>query len=792
MDYTNQKNMSLNWKLIGALAVIGFLTIAVMVIIYLQLQAYKPASEQLKAGSEVNTTSLVRQVKGVPEQAYNQIVTTLALGSLVILAGLVYLGFWMIQRIARPLHLLGEIAQSIGDGDLKTISQEMSLLAKGDLMRSVSISSLPVDVNLLGEIVEAGESFNAMIARLQETGKGFNEMAGSLRQLVGNVTEKANALNVASGKTAIIAQQTGKATSQIATTIQQISRGTSQQTDAISKTHASVEQMQRAIDGVAQGAQEQANSVSQVVTLMTQVSQSVDSLSTGATRQVEQTNRAAHTQTGITQRLGQMVDSTGKLSEDAVQSVQAAQQGAQVVSQTVEGMQRVQTATDQLAQRVRDLGYRSGQIGSIIETIEDIASQTNLLALNAAIEAARAGEYGKGFAVVADEVRKLAERSSQATREISEMIRAVQSGANEVVGAMQSAGKDVSNAAALTGQAGVAFKSIVSSMQFSAHQAQVICQELQEMSQEGHEMEQLVKSAHDIAETNRQAAVAISRLNSQVVENMDNVSAIVEENTAATEEMAAGSNETTGAMENIASVSEQNTAAVEEVSAATEEISAQVEQLADSAKALSDLVVGLEQAVFKFQIKKDTAKTARGSSLKTRLAFVRERYGSAALERVLQRTNPEEQRVLRGEIADHAEYPRDMYNSLVKAIRDELSGGKADIQREITNYMAQKDLQTTMAIHYKVGDPAYTLKRLDVILRYYWGEVPVRVEEVGPKQLRVKVEKTGAITRELCHYNLPGWMDGAIEAAGGKPQVRKVKCVHDGDPRCEYDVTWVM
>ncbi|MBJ6727212.1 methyl-accepting chemotaxis protein [Geomesophilobacter sediminis] len=114
----------------------------------------------------------------------------------------------------------------------------------------------------------------------------------------------------------------------------------------------------------------------------------------------------------------------------------AATSGATVVQETINGMDRINELVVGAAKTVENLGSRSDQIGEIVGTIEDIADQTNLLALNAAIEAARAGEQGRGFAVVADEVRALAERTTRATREISEMIQSIQNETRAAVGIM--------------------------------------------------------------------------------------------------------------------------------------------------------------------------------------------------------------------------------------------------------------------------------------------------------------------------------------------------------------------
>ncbi len=106
-------------------------------------------------------------------------------------------------------------------------------------------------------------------------------------------------------------------------------------------------------------------------------------------------------------------------------------------AEEVIGSIRQQAArTNQDAEVIKTLVEQSHKIGSIVQTIEDIASQTNLLALNAAIEAARAGEAGKGFAVVADEVRALASRSSSSTQEIIKMIESIQADANSANNSM--------------------------------------------------------------------------------------------------------------------------------------------------------------------------------------------------------------------------------------------------------------------------------------------------------------------------------------------------------------------
>jgi methyl-accepting chemotaxis protein len=418
-------------------------------------------------------------------------------------------------------------------------------------------------------------------------------------------------LSAASSELAAASAEASQATSQIAVTIQQVARGTAQQTESVTKTAASMEQMKRAIDGVAKGAQEQARSVEQTTTSMDQLSRSVERIRQGAAAQKEGMDQAVVVRGKLGDSLQQISAATEQVTLESEQSARAAGDGVGLVTRTVTGIRKVNSTTDQLAGRVRDLGKRAAQIGSIIETIDDIASQTNLLALNAAIEAARAGEHGKGFAVVADEVRKLAERSATATKEIGEMIRMIQSGTSDAVSAMQQVGADVGAAVELTEQAGASFRGIAESAQSAAGRMKAIRETVLAMQGDSTRLEKAIAEALAVAEQNRQSAEEMSQLSARMVDSLDSVSAVVEENTASTEEMAASSSEVTVSVENIASVSEENSAAVQEVSASAEEMSAQVEQVTASASALADMAVTLKTVVGRFKLSGEAASAER-------------------------------------------------------------------------------------------------------------------------------------------------------------------------------------
>ncbi len=175
------------------------------------------------------------------------------------------------------------------------------------------------------------------------------------------------------------------------------------------------------------------------------------------TKQIADTSTAV---TNMTRSILQVSSNAGQAAQVAQRSLQAATQGALAVRNSITGMNEIRTQIQETSKRIKRLGESTQEISEIVELISDITEQTNILALNAAIQAASAGEAGRGFTVVAEEVQRLAERSSEATKQISAIVKTIQTDTGGAVAAMEKSTEGVVEGARLSDAAGQALNEI--------------------------------------------------------------------------------------------------------------------------------------------------------------------------------------------------------------------------------------------------------------------------------------------------------------------------------------------
>ena len=206
----------------------------------------------------------------------------------------------------------------------------------------------------------------------------------------------------------------------------------------------------------------------------TEILAAAEQIAAGAQRQAEEITKNSSAVEEMAASMNQVSRNAEMSAEAARRALGRAEHGDQAMADTAEAMRRINAAVQQTSGKMHSLGARSGEISEIITLIEEIAAQTNLLSLNAAIEAAHAGEAGAGFSVVADEIRRLAQRSSKATKDVSSLIKAIQTETAQAITAMEAGLAEANSGSVLADEASRALQDMSAAVRDSSELMQEI------------------------------------------------------------------------------------------------------------------------------------------------------------------------------------------------------------------------------------------------------------------------------------------------------------------------------
>ncbi|MFL5318473.1 MAG: methyl-accepting chemotaxis protein, partial [Myxococcaceae bacterium] len=386
--------------------------------------------------------------------------------------------------ILQPLDSMMKVARKMSEADLTatvtgaTANDQMGRLAQAlnqiaqalrdtlSRVRGVSegVAQVIEQISRTGSTVSNGAS--TIQQRVEETSSSMMQMMTSLRGIAENVEVLYQS-----------AEESSSSIMEMAATNDEVAENVTAMAASVEETTSAIEQMTFSIKEVAKNIEDLYASSEETSSSMNEMDVSIGQVEMNA-------------------------NETARLSETVSQD---AATGVEALSKTLTGIDKIKDSSRTAAGVIETLGKRISDIGNILNVIDDVAEQTNLLALNAAIIAAQAGEHGKGFAVVAEEIKDLAERTGASTKEIADLVRAVQDESKNAVQVMNTGVKNVEEGVRLGREAESALKKIFDSAQKSTQMVKAIARATVEQARGS---KQVTSSIHRIAETVQQISKA--------------------------------------------------------------------------------------------------------------------------------------------------------------------------------------------------------------------------------------------------------------------------------------------
>lgn len=502
---------------------------------------------------------------------WNMVITVLGISIAAIL-------FWVVLRklVIKPLKSIEGGTKSLAGGDLSFRLDIKTDDEIGRMSKAIN-ESLRSLGGIFQRVKNGSKRVIAVAEKVEVEFKNVSESTKLESEAIANIAASLEQMNSAAGEISDNTQQLAASTEEKAasmqemvTSIGQVANSAQELSLVVDSTAASIEQLSATIREVANKAEELASASEETLAATEEISSSI--------KEVEQSSIESAT-----------------LSEKVKND--ASSFGIASVEKTIEGIQNIKSSFDKTATYLKKLGGRSDEIGKILNVIDEITEQTTLLALNAAILAAQAGEHGKGFSVVADEIKDLAERTSFSTREIAELIQAVQQAVKDAILAMDDGLRSVEVGLKVAKDADDALHKIIESSAQSADMSDSIKRSTTEQAKTtrlvSEAMERVKNMVAHVARTTQEQSKG-ALLITKATEKMRNVANHV---STATGEQLINTKHISEAMELASEKSLQIAKAVHEQKTGANQIFASIEKIKDIPKNNMDRVFSINQSL---------------------------------------------------------------------------------------------------------------------------------------------------------------------------------------------------